>query len=55
MPIVTEELLSHSSRRCGPVEISELLQKHHGRPLLLGDELEKEEKCLLHHALNIAN
>ena len=50
-----KELLSHSSRKRGPVEISELPQKRRGRPLLLGDELETEVKCLLHHALSIAN
>ena len=31
-----KEMLSHSSRRRGPVEISELPQKHRGRSLLLG-------------------
>ena len=53
--VYCKELLSHSSRRRGPVEISELPQKCCGRPLLLRDKLEMEVKCLLHHALNIAN
>ena len=39
-----KKLLSQSSQKCGPVEISELPQKHRGRPLLLGEELEDEVK-----------
>ena len=42
-----KELLSQSSRKCGPVEISELLHKRHGRPLLLGEELEDEVKVFI--------
>ena len=45
-----KELLSHSSRKRGPVEISELPQKCHGRPLLLGDELETEVKLFIRAA-----
>jgi len=44
-----KELLMQSSRKCGPdpVEIKELPQKHQGRPLLLGEELEEEVKSFI--------
>ena len=45
-----KELLSQSSRKRGPVEIYELPQKHCGKPLLLGEELEDEVKVFIKSA-----
>jgi len=45
--IYCKELLIQSSRKRGPVEISELPQKCYGRPLLLGGELEEEVKLFI--------